>query len=166
MNTRHEQPNDRPVHPRCAKLLSAEFKCLCEELWNGWDGTDDGLDREITLNKRLEARTGWGLPGTRGAGLDRDESEASQPRYSELKMTTLVDTVERGFWKESENLKTLRGDASWIDDRSADEIQHSMDKLRLHIIDRGYWGDCSGGALDVLRWRVAEYEEYREKSTS
>jgi len=70
-------------------------------------------------------------------------------------------TVEHdGFWKESENLKTIRGDASWEDGVNRTIL---MDKLRLHIIDRGYWGDCEGAELDDLRSRVAIDQAVRDE---
>jgi hypothetical protein len=145
----HNQPNDRPINPRCAKLLSGDFACTCDLEWKGWDGTADGLDRQIVLQKRLDLRSGWGITTGIGPGPDKDEKielgdvVPASPR---------LPLAEHGLWKESENLKTLRGDASWEDNVNRTIL---MDKLRLHIIERGYWGDCSGAELDDLRQRVA-----------
>jgi len=144
----HHQPNDRPINPRCAKLLSGDFACTCDAAWKGWDGTDDGLDREIEIHTRLDLRSGWGTTRGIGHGPDKDEKielgdvVPSNPR---------LPLAEHGLWKESENLKTIRGDAHWEDDVNRVILD---DKLRLYIIDRGYWGDCSGAELDDLRARV------------
>jgi len=98
------------------------------------------------------------LPGTRGAGLDRDENEAHTPHYDNMRITSKMHdfTAERGFWKESENLKTIR---AYDPDSRMIVSQASLDKLRLHIIDRGYWGNCEGADLDALRARVAKYQQ-------
>jgi hypothetical protein len=158
MNRKHEQPNDRPVHPRCAKTFSVEFKCTCDEEWRGWDGTGEALDVRIKDEQRLEARTGWGRRGSIGHGPDSDESE---PRLDHSSRAPFTDSMAapsdmRACWKESENLKTIRGDAHWYgDNETREHTQLRMDKLRLYIIERGYWGDCSGAELDRLRARIA-----------
>jgi len=147
----HMQPNERPIHPSCKKLMSRDFMCTCSIEWQGWDGSDDGLDRHIRRATKQDLRTGWGAPGSMGHAPDADEALNERPHHERDKGDDSFVVEHAGYWKESENLKTIRGDAHWEDNVNRTIL---MDRLRLHIIDRGYWGDCSGAELDDLRSRV------------
>lgn len=161
MNRKHEQPNDRPIHPACKKLMSADFKCTCTIEWRGWDGSPDALDRRIELTSKKELRTGWGAAGSMGYGPDADEALQENPAHrkrqqdeayvgqQEVRAGLVVE--HDGFWKESENLKTIRGDAHWEDDVDRGLL---MDKLRVQIAESGLWGDCEGAELDEIRSRI------------
>ena len=102
---RHEQPNDRPIHPECAALLDSAQYCTCESEWCGWDGTPAGLDRALLRLRRLEARRN--PDGSLGRGADADEDYPVGKGCSVLDSKPCVEDTY-GFWKESERLKTIK----------------------------------------------------------
>jgi len=93
----------RPVHPACTSLSHSDA-CQCETLWQGWDGSVDSLERLIDAHERLEYKRRGNV---RGHAPD-DCNDAAKPGLDSLANDSNDLDVE-GFWKESEFLKTVRG---------------------------------------------------------
>ncbi len=114
----HIRPNNRPIHPRCLRLIDREYACQCTREWRGWDGTAAGLRRAIKLWQRLEARNR--SSNNMGAAPDDYETELHVGLGSSDVLDgsglTVGDLLagqtgleHSGFWKESEFLKTTTG---------------------------------------------------------
>lgn len=115
----HARPNDRPVHPECAG-----DPCICDKLWQHWDGLPASLADRIDVARTLERRA---RPGSTG---DLDEE-----------ITALDEEVlGQGSWELSRFLDQLPGPCIQRDPDDP-ELKESLDRLREHIASRGYWDD-------------------------
>ena len=83
--TTHSQPNGLPVHASCAALRSTDFPCNCQMNY-GYIGDD--VNKAIEVAERLEMRN---------APILSDDEELG------------LTSTERGFWKNSEDLRCKAG---------------------------------------------------------
>ena len=101
----HSRPNGRPVHPACTFRENVR-PCSCDKLWQGWDGTNEHLDKLIIEALSAERR--------------------SKAFSSDSDMSTYLENDSRkgwdGFWSNAEHLRCLRG---------KDFIKGDMDMTRF-----------------------------------
>lgn len=97
----HTQPNDRPIHPECERLLDGYATCTCAELWSGFDGTAESLRAAITAARGLEGRN---IPGIlTGAAL-----ASAAPLDSVLTLKRDDEALHSDtFWSRAEFLLTI-----------------------------------------------------------
>lgn len=94
MSTAHERPNGRPVHPAClATPEKSEIPCICDKLWQGWDGTTEDLDRHIARAFRSEQRARAVSNDDLMAYLEKDSRKSWD-----------------GFWSKAEELRCVGGE--------------------------------------------------------
>lgn len=105
----HNKPAGLPIHPECSALGDGGAECTCDI---GYRQATD-LDRAIEVAERLEGRSNPCVYP--GRGPDADEAEGRARTSSKVFSDATPDndygvtTVERGFWKESEDLRCKAG---------------------------------------------------------
>lgn len=127
MNTLHDNPKGRPVHPECAAATSGV--CRCTVLWDEWLGSSVDLHRRINAARRDELRA---KPSNATHVLDLDGVV--------LEEETDEESPTQGAWELSKFLDQLPGPCVRRDPNDP-ELKESLDRLRKHIVSRGYWDD-------------------------
>ncbi len=127
MKSLHNNPKGRPVHPECAAAISGV--CRCADLWDEWIGGNRELQRRIAEARRNELRS---KPIASNQVIDLD-GVLTDAEIDE-------EAPAQGSWELSKFLDQLPGP---VVKREPDdpELQDSLDRLRKHIVSRGYWDE-------------------------